>query len=164
MSTRSLPSGVTATLSAPQRDTVEAWWADLDDDARDEFERLWDARSDDTAYYATVDARGKTEWHELPIQLRGYFVDPETHRENAMWTRDLNEYVNSHEDVSFFLVHRSFHICRAHAIAREVARTGVVPAGFACPFAHAACPFERALDGAAGRAIWLLPVPCRARG
>ena len=152
-----LPTGVSRDLSAPQRETVESWWRGLDEGSRHEFARLWDERSEQTAYYA-VEVDGKTEWHELPIELRGYFVDPETHRENKMWKQQLCEYVNGHE-VRFFLSGRTFHVCRAHAVAREVGRTGVIPRDFECPFRSAECPFASALAQGDGRsAIWLLPV------
>jgi hypothetical protein len=151
-----LPEGVARGLSSSQRDTVDAWWRGLDGEERREFGKLWDERSEQTAYYA-VDVDGKTEWHELPIKLRGFFVDHETHRENAMWKQQLCEYVNGHE-VRFFIAEKSFHVCRAHAVAREVIATGTIPHDFACPFASEQCPFAAALAASDGRSVWLLPV------
>jgi hypothetical protein len=156
-----LPEGVTAKLSEENLRLVEVWWSELDAASRDEFGSLWDARSEDTAYCATI-VDGKTEWHELPIELRAFPAGTHSEKENAMWKRQLGEYVNGHE-VHFYLAEKTFHVCRAHACAREVGRTGVVPATFSCPFADAACPFERALDAARGpagrRALWLVPMP-----
>lgn len=134
---------------------VDAWWRGLGDVEQREFETLWDARTEDTALYA-VDVDGKTEWHELPIHLRGHFVDREAHREDAMWKQMLCEYINSHE-VKFYLGHRTFHVCQSHAKAREVLRTLRIEADFTCPVDHAECPFASASKLASGRAIELVP-------
>lgn len=150
-----LPREATRHLSREHLATIEAWWDRLDDGARAEFEQLYDERAEDTAFYATV-ADGKTEWHELPIELHGMYVDPENAPETAMWKQELCEFI-SNTGVQFFLVERTFHICRAHPQARRVLAAGVVPAEFACPFAEAACPFSQALAGRPGHAIVLLP-------
>jgi hypothetical protein len=161
---RELPADVLRTLTAENRKVTEAWWLGLDAAAQLEFSQLWDTRSDDTAYCATIED-GRTVWHELPITLVALHAGTESPKENAFWQRQLGEYINGHE-VKFFLAQRTFHVCRAHAIAREVGRTGVIPADFACPLQEAACPFERALDCArvegARQTLWLVPVRRRA--
>ena len=160
-----LPSAVTAGLSDEKRDVANAWWAALDEESREEFLGLWDNRAEDAAYCATIED-GKTVWHELPIQLRAYPAGTNSEKENGLWKRQLGEYVNGHE-VAFFLHESVFHVCRAHACAREVGRTGVIPAGFSCPDRSATCPFESALELAAvagqRRALVLVPVPRGAR-
>lgn len=84
-------------------------------------------------------------WHELPIELRGRFVDPADACENQMWRRDLIEYINNHPELRFQVEERTFHICRAHPAAREVVENGIVPNDFVCPAGNEACPFQLAL-------------------
>jgi hypothetical protein len=83
-------------------------------------------------------------WRDQPLTLIGEPVDAELAHDTALWTTSLIEYVNSHEEVGFYLQERRFHICRAHAAARRVVCTGVIPAGFECPVRAAACPFAAA--------------------
>ena len=142
-------------MNAAELAIVEAWWRDLGDAEQHEFETLWDTRTDDTALYA-IEVEGKTEWHELPIHLRGHFVDREAHREDAMWKQMLCEYINSHE-VKFFLEMRTFHVCRSHAKAREVLATLRIEADFTCPVDRGDCPFATASKLAGGRAVDLVP-------
>jgi len=99
-----------------------------------------------------------TTWPDPPIALLGVASDPELAHEEAQWTRQLGEYINGHEEIGFFLQERRFHICRAHAAARRVIATGVIPAGFVCPRAAAGCPFAGAAALVPARAIRLLPV------
>ncbi|PCC75424.1 hypothetical protein SAMN02745121_03850 [Nannocystis exedens] len=150
-----LPAEATRLLSRDHLAAIEAWWAGLDDAARAEFTALYDERAEDTAFYATI-VDGKTEWHELPIELHGMYVDPENAPETAMWKQELCEFI-SNTGVQFFLVDRTFHICRAHSQAREALACGAIPAGFTCPFEQAACPFEQALAARPGQSIVLLP-------
>lgn len=157
------PDDLLQGLSETDRAKVEAWWHGLDEDEENEFSTLWDARAEDTTYCATV-VDGRTEWHELPITLRAYPAGTASEKENALWKRQLGEYINGHE-VQFFLAERRFHICRAHACARRVGETGLIPRDFVCPFADGACPFEGALDAArkdgSRRALWLVPFAVR---
>lgn len=153
---QTLPAEAMTKLSLAQRAELEVWWGGLDDRARADFTAMYDERAEDTAFYAT-ESDGRIEWHELPIELHGHFIDPEEQREHAMWKQELCDYIQAHEELRFFLVERSFHICRAHAVARRVAATGVVPADFSCPFARGDCPFIRALAVRPGHAIALVP-------
>ncbi len=128
---QTIPVGTTDGMNDAERAIVEAWWSTLGDAEQRELETQWDARTDDTALHA-VEVDGKTEWHELPIHLRGHFVDREAHREDfgakrrrpsldcggarggtpsqanedAMWKQMLCEYINSHE-VKLFLEMRT---------------------------------------------------------
>jgi hypothetical protein len=97
--------------------------------------------------------------HRPPeLDLVGHVVDREAEREHRMWTRDLREYVSSHEEVGFFLQERRYHICRAHAAARAVIASGTIPAAFACPLHNRACPLAGASALAGGGLIHLRPV------
>lgn len=67
--------------------------------------------------------------------------------------RDLFEYVLNHEDTPFFLEDPPpFHICRAHARARQALMRGRIEADFVCPFERKGCPM-RAIVRAAGGAV-----------
>ena len=87
----------------------------------------------------------------------GQQIDAETERENRLWTQQLAEYVNAHEEVGFFLQERHFHICRAHAAARAVIERGTIPAGFSCPRTAADCPLASAGTLAGGARIDVIP-------
>jgi hypothetical protein len=80
-------------------------------------------------------------------------LDEDAARDVAEWNQSLAEYLVAHE--LFLVDERPFHICQSHAAAREVIATGVVPAQFACPRAHAACPFAAASHCAGGRELHL---------
>jgi hypothetical protein len=95
-------------------------------------------------------------WREPPFVLVATPVDAELARENEQWTAELREYVNSHEEIDFFLREYRGHICRAHADARRVIDTGVIPPGFRCPRDAASCPFASASALAAGQALHLV--------
>ena len=95
------------------------------------------------------------DWREAPIILVGIAVDPEAERDHALWTAQLREYVNSHEEIGFFLQERQFQICRAHAVARDVIETGLIATGFRCPRQRTTCPFARASALVPGRALAL---------
>lgn len=158
---RPIPEGATVGMNDAELAIVTAWWGSLGEAERREFETLWDGRTEDTALYA-IEVDGKTEWHELPIQLRGHFVDREAHREDAMWKQMLCEYINAHE-VKFYLGDRTFHVCRSHARAREVLATLRIDADFRCPVDQSDCPFATASRLAGGRAIDLHPSLSRRR-
>jgi hypothetical protein len=89
------------------------------------------------------------------VTLVAHPVDGELEREHRMWTRDLRDYVNSHEEVGFFLQERRYHICRAHAAARTVIATGTISAAFQCPLRDRACPFAGASERAGGAVLHL---------
>ena len=129
------------------RPRVAAWWQRLDPASRADLAARW-GRPRASA--------------EAEVELRGVFVDDATAREdqldNAMWSRDFREYVTAHEELVFHVPERSFHICRAHRMARAVLEAGVIPAGFACPLGRAACPFVAAQSARPGAAMHLVPV------
>jgi len=114
------------------------------------------ARWQRTLPRATRASLRATTWPDPPIALVGIPVDPETARENTEWTAQLREYVTNHDDVSFFLHEHVGGICRAHARARQVIATGVIPVRFACPRGERACPFATASALVPGKAIVLV--------
>lgn len=129
-----LPRALGRRVPAAERSKVESWWKSLDSSAKRSL-------------------RGREL--NAAIELRGRFLDPEDAVENEMWRLDLIEYINNHPELRFHLEERKFHICRAHAVAREVIRTGVVPGAFVCPVRNAACPFEAASKLGDGRPLVL---------
>ena len=149
-----LPPSAIEHLSPDARAEVEGWWAELSGEEREEFDALWDVRGEDTAYVALVEA-GRTTWQEVPVELRGRLLDPADAHDEALWKEQLLEYVNGHPEIRFFMAEGSFHICRAHAAARRVMMSGLIPARFVCPVGDEGCPLERASRCASGRAIAL---------
>lgn len=141
-----MPEELTRDVPAAVRPAVEAWWRSLDALARDAV--VSEARPDDTAWLTD------DEGHPV-VELRGRFVDPEDAIDDALWRQELIEYIDAHPEIVFFLEERRFHICRAHAVGRRVAKTGVVPRDFVCPLADRACPLQRASELGVGRAIAL---------
>jgi len=106
---------------------------------------MYDPRAEDVRYAHTEEG-----WVRLPIRV---VAEPEpddvTAEEIAMWTAQLREWIESHPGVPFFFTERGFHVgCQRHARAREVLRTGHIPAGFWCPLAREACPFARVSEAA----------------
>ena len=70
------------------------------------------------------------------------------------WRDELREYVQNRDDLVFHLEERTWHICRAHPLARTIIVAGLIPAAFACGWR--ACPFGSA---ARGRPVQLVAVP-----
>jgi hypothetical protein len=68
---------------------------------------------------------------------------------------ELREFVDSHEEIGFFLGERRFHICRALPAARQVIARGLIPADFFCPGGAIDCPFAAASAHVSGLQIRL---------
>jgi len=115
------------------------------------------ARAELARWRRTVPARVRADlaaWREESFVLVGVPVEVEELNEAAMWTDELREYVQTREDLVFHLEERSYHICRAHPLARVVVETGVIAPDFACP--RGECPFAAASRCAGGRAVQLV--------
>lgn len=151
------------TLNAPQRPAssrtdlpanagalVSRWWGSLSAEERAECRALWQ----ETA------AQGRAP---VLVQLEVVEADDETEQHDD-W-RNHFEYFLEHDGVGFFAEEpRVFHICRRHAAARAVVRTGILPAGFSCPLRRAgACPL-RQIGATAGRAVRFTPIALDAAG
>lgn len=150
-----IPAALLDGLSDAQRSKTLAWWDTLTATAQAEFCRLWDARSEDTALYGITRA-GEIEWHELPIELRGEFVDPQDLVDEHEAYQSLLEYhCSGNNDARVFLTARLFHLCRSHAAARAVIAGGRLPHDFACPLADASCPMRAVLAAAPGKSLRL---------
>ena len=117
MKAETAPSALTDEATTTEREKVDQWWLELSSEVQIEIAGLWDSRRDD-ASLAAESTRAQTQWHELPIQLRGRLVDEETRREDRMLKQQLFDYIVNHEEVTFFLEERTYHICRAHPAAR----------------------------------------------
>jgi hypothetical protein len=140
---REPPTDLITNLNDEERARTTAWWTTLNDEAQLEFIAMWDARADDTALFATC-ADGDITWHEIPIELRGALLDEENDVEHKQAKQQLLEYIANHEEISFFLVDRKFHICRAHPAARALLLVAAV-ATVACSFEPSTCD-EAACD------------------
>jgi len=147
-----LPPSLLDSIDAASQPEVEQWWGMLPDAARRDFVGMWDARAEDAAWAGYLEGE-RLVWQELPIELVGELVDDGAEFEHEQLKQELLEYINNHEEVQFFLLDRSFHICRAHAMAREVIEEGVLPADFVCPLGNAACPMRTILLHAQGKSV-----------
>ena len=141
-------------LDEAEQRKAEQWWDGLNDSARAEFSLKWDSRNDDTSLIGTRDETGAIVWNPLPLQLRGLLIEGRDADED--WDEDYYEYVLNHPEGVVFLAGRTFHICRAHAVARQTLRSGVVPADFSCPLEDAACPLRRLADAGCGKSVRLI--------
>lgn len=144
------PARSTADFPANAGGLVSRWWGSLSPEQRAECRALWretaaQGRSPVVVQLEVVEAHDETEQHD---DWRNHF-----------------EYFLQHDGVGFFAEEpRVFHICRRHATARAVVRSGVLPAGFSCPLGRAgACPLRRIGD-AAGRAVRFTPIALGAVG
>ena len=147
-----MPGSLLESLDVSQRLEAEAWGSLLPDTARRDFTGMWDQRAEDTAWAGYLDGEHPV-WQELPIELVGELTDDDANFEHEELKQSLLEYINNHEEVQFFLVERSFHICRAHAAARKVLRQGYLPAGFTCPLGDSDCPMRAILLYAGGKSV-----------
>jgi hypothetical protein len=121
-----LPAILTKRLPEAHLGDVRRWWRGL-------------AQADRSAL-AHAPARA-------PRGVLARFVEAGSTDDTSDTTLDFYEYLVNHE--LYLEDGRTFHICAAHPEARAALARGVVPAGFVCPRADAACPM-RALVGLAG--------------
>lgn len=150
--TTPIPSELLDDNPAERQQQVRSWWAELSPAAQEEFARMWDERTDDTAYAAAAHDEG-IEWHPLPIELVGRFVDEQDELDHDEAKQSLLEFVNNHEEIGFFLVRRGFHICRAHKAAQDVICKGFLSADFKCPLDDENCPMRTIAVAAGGRNV-----------
>ncbi|MCA9617186.1 MAG: hypothetical protein KC586_30705 [Myxococcales bacterium] len=145
----SLPPAL-RTLAPPHRRAAERWWAALTPRERKELRRFYggDGLSDRRAWVA---------FRALRLELGGIAADPASVDDAALHHEALYEYWGANPELTFSLEERQFHICHAHAGAREVWRRGVIPSAFRCPRRDDACPFVQAAACANGRDVLLLP-------
>ncbi len=107
-------------------------------------------------------------WRDQPLVLIGAPVDAALADDAALWTAQLVEYINSHEEVGFYLQERRFHICRAHAAARRGRARRRHPGGLRVPAPRRRVSVRRrgglrARAGGAAAAV-VTGAPGRARG
>lgn len=118
--------------------------------------RLEEVGADAGRWWASLGEETRSElagrWRALPLagsRERRLEVPPVPEPLEPDWNQELYEYVVAH-DVKFHLGPRPFHICRAHAAAREALREGRIPATFGCPLDRSDCPMRALIDAAGG--------------
>lgn len=158
-----IPHALLADLPAEEQTAARQWWATLTPQQQLDFTLSWDQRADDGAWFGAV-SDGVLEWHPLPVELVGEFVDPVNDADHHLFKQQLLEYVSNHEDIQFFMVDGALHICRAHPAARGVIRAGRLPADFTCPNADDACPMRRLLARCPGKDVLFDVRPARRHG
>lgn len=135
------PTDLVERLSSEGHAELREWWGSLANHERASVAALW---RDDTVL-AVVDHG------ELEVLLEARFVTPDDRHdgitlelEEEWLTRTaFLEWLYAHQE--YLPAPQVFHICRAHPRARTVVHAGRIPAGFACPLAHAGCPLRRLL-------------------
>lgn len=141
-------------LSLPHRipvsQDVSLWWQGLPPLARAALRRSWHPRAELVPFTRKAGA-----WRRLPIEL---FAEPadadaEDAEDDALAFSHLYDYVIGNPDIQFFLERRHFHVRRAHAVARDVIRLGVLRADFKCPVADKGCPLQAMSTHASGAAL-----------
>lgn len=157
MKTETIPNALTEGLATTEREKVGQWWLELSSDEQKQVAGMWDLRWDDSSL-AAESMGTQTQWHELPIQLKGRLVDEETRGEDRMLKQQLFDYIVNHEEVTFFLEERTYHICRAHPAARTVIKNGLLPASFQCPLGNGPnCPMLVLLAATDGKSVAFSP-------
>jgi len=156
-----LPDDLVDNATPEQALAAEQWWEELSARTRADFSLMWDQRAEDSALYGFVDG-DELVWRELPLELVGEFIEPDS----APFSHDelqqqLLEFVNNHEEIEFFIVERKFHICRAHAAARQIVVDGILPADFSCPLSSGDCPMRRLLELEPGKSLRFVVRPKR---
>ena len=156
-----LPDDLVDNATPAQALAAEQWWEGLSARTRADFSLMWDQRAEDSALYGFVDG-DELVWRELPLELVGEFIEPDS----APFSHDelqqqLLEFVNNHEEIEFFIVERKFHICRAHAAARQIVADGILPADFSCPLSSDDCPMRRLLALEPGKSLRFVVRPKR---
>jgi hypothetical protein len=123
---------LTRRLSKKQRDEVGRWWSGL----------------------AQADRRALShDPARAPVGVLARFVEAGAADDDWEDSIDFYEYLVNHE--LYLEDGRIFHICSAHPEARALVAREVVPAGFECPRADAACPMRGLRTLAAGRDVRL---------
>lgn len=147
-----LPEHVLENLTPEERERTIRWWWSISHQDRADIELLWDERAEDSAFVGEL-KDNEIIWHSLPIKLIGMFVDEENPIDRKLELSHLYEYIANH-NATFFLENRTFfRICRAHPVAREALRNGLIPASFECPFAHQDCPMKKILAVQPGKSV-----------
>ena len=124
------PRMLTDRLSRTQTADVARWWAALPGAQRRGLRRLF--RKDDA---------------RPAMRVVGRFVDPRERRDHAdQPNHDFYEYLVNHE--LSLADGRTYHICSAHAEARDALVSGELPAAFRCPLARGDCLMRVVLDAA----------------
>ena len=136
-----LPAILTKRLSEAHLGAVRRWWRGL-------------AQADRNAL-GHAPARA-------PRGVLARFVEAGSTEDTWNTSLDLYEYLVNHE--IYLEDGRTFHICSAHPAARVALARGVVPAGFQCPRADAACPMRALLALAGGRDVQLALVSSKEGG
>lgn len=172
-----LPVGLHKKLSVQHRAEALTWWSALTESEQREVRSLYSQGADkrllprqagqvqlvgrfvdgDEASLSEANsaARYEVDWRaESPRKIPAYLSIYESNRvDSALSYWSLLEFVNNHEDIGFFLVRRSLHICRAHEEARRVLCDGLLPASFVCPLQQSACPMRNILAASPGKAL-----------
>ena len=133
-----IPSSLSNAFPDVNRQVIEAWWAGLPPNAREEVARLCDERLDACFFGVVADERD----HVVPTVHGGRFVPTDDAWGFDEWGRSYFDHLMAHPEL--VLVYdptlRTFHTgCTRHPLARACWVSGSVPSGFGCPFGNIAC-------------------------
>lgn len=136
-----LPQGLVAMLDGEDLAMVQAWWRQLPRQAQRELALSWDMQAA-SCRFSLIDEAPLPRWEEVPIVVGAHFLPDEDPDDPDDWNVDFYEYLVNNPELGIHFNGRTFHICRAHPVARVLLRAGVIPGGFRCPQAGPSCPME----------------------
>lgn len=129
-----LPLILAETLAASKllRD-VDAWWSELDADARTQLLQLWEE---------CAISEGGTA---LEPRIEAYVADEWNSHTEGFWHNDFYEYIISHEDVGIYFERRYFIGCTQHPLAQAAIKSGFIPADLTCELGSEGCQMQHGL-------------------
>lgn len=133
-----VPDALSNVFEDVDRAEVEAWWAELSEEARGEVARLCDERLDACFFGVVAEERD----HVVPKVRGGRFVPEEDQWGFDEWGPSYFEHLLAHPELVLVWdgTERTFHTgCLRHGAARACWRRGGVPEDFECPFGEGAC-------------------------
>ncbi len=143
-----LPASLVDGLLPPEISRVETWWAGLSEGSRNELTSLWDERID-LKWFDTTDGDA------VPSIIGGRFVPRDDMAGWDEWQTEMFDHLMCHPEGWEVLTFRTFRICTAHPVGREVFATGHIPADFKCPLANGECPVHKLIDWASDVKAWV---------
>ena len=133
-----IPTTLSNVFPEVESQVVEAWWAGLPPDAREEVARLCDERLDACFFGVVADERD----HIVPTVHGGRFLPADDAWGFDEWGPSYFDHLMAHPEL--VLVYdptlRTFHTgCTRHPAAQACWSAGSVSSDFVCPFESPAC-------------------------
>lgn len=133
-----VPTSLVNAFLDVDRQIVEAWWAALPSESRDEVDHLCDERLD-ACFFGVVAAERD---HVVPTVRGGCFVPTDDAWGFDEWGLSYFDHLIAHPELVLVYdpAQRTFHTgCTRHPMAQACWSSGMIPINFLCPFHTSAC-------------------------